>query len=90
MKLRSLHPDAHIIAHPECTETLLGYAHHIGSTSSLLKYAETHPGEEFIVLTEPGIIHQMRQRSANSLFYPVPGAASGACTRVQQLPVYET
>ena len=86
VKLRSLHPNAHIIAHPECTETLLGYAHHIGSTSSLLKYTEMYPGEEFIVLTEPGIIHQMRQRSAGSVFYPVPGAASGACTACNNCP----
>jgi quinolinate synthase len=86
IKLKSLHPNAHIIAHPECTATLLAYAHHIGSTSSLLKYTEQHPNTEFIVLTEPGIIHQMQQRSAGSRFYPVPGAASGACEACNNCP----
>jgi quinolinate synthase len=86
IKLKSLHPHAHIIAHPECTATLLAYAHHIGSTSSLLKYTEQHPYTEFIVLTEPGIIHQMQQRSADSRFYPVPGAASGACEACNNCP----
>jgi quinolinate synthase len=67
------YPNARVIAHPECPEALLAHAHHIGSTSSLLRYTEEHPGQEFIVLTEPGIIHQMIQRSPNSQFYPVPG-----------------
>lgn len=79
VKLRSLHPQAYIIAHPECPDHLLAYAHHIGSTSSLLRHTEEHAGNEFIVLTEPGILHQMQQRSPGSSFYPVPGAAGGAC-----------
>jgi len=73
IKLKTRHPTAHIIAHPECPENILRYAHHIGSTSSLLKFTEQHPGEEFIVLTEPGIIHQMKEKSAGSKFYDVPG-----------------
>lgn len=86
IKLRSLHPNAHIIAHPECTEVLLSYAHHIGSTSSLLNYTQMYPGHEYIVLTEPGIIHQMQQRSPGSVFYPVPGSASGACNACNNCP----
>ncbi len=80
VKLKTQHPKAHIIAHPECPEALLSYAHHIGSTSSLLKFTETHPGAEFIVLTEAGILHQMAKRSPGSQFYPVPTALDGgAC-----------
>lgn len=80
VKLTVHHPDAHVIAHPECPEALLNHAHHIGSTSSLLQFTADHAGESFIVLTEPGIIHQMRQRSPESHFYPVPGMqAGGAC-----------
>jgi quinolinate synthase len=78
IKLKTRHPEAKTIAHPECPEALLAHADHIGSTSSLLRYTEEHPGESFIVLTEPGILHQMQQRSAGSTFYPVPGA-DGAC-----------
>ena len=80
VKLKTQHPQAKVIAHPECPEALLAHAHHIGSTSSLLTFTETHPGQEFIVLTEPGILHQMEKRSPGSQFYPVPGMeAGGAC-----------
>lgn len=80
IKLKTAHPAAHVIAHPECPETLLNYADHIGSTSSLLKFTETHPGQEFIVLTEAGILHQMEKRSPGSQFYGVPSALDGgAC-----------
>lgn len=83
--LRNTHPDAHIIAHPECTATLLGYADHIGSTSSLLHFTERHAGDEFIVLTEPGILHQMQKRSPGSRFYAVPGIGEG-CTSCNNCP----
>lgn len=79
IKLRTRHPDAHIIAHPECPENLLHYADHIGSTSSLLNYTKEREGEQFIVLTEEGIIHQMQQLSAGSQFYPVAGMDKGGC-----------
>lgn len=80
VKLKVREPKAHVIAHPECPESLLNYADHIGSTSSLIAFTEKHPGESFIVMTEPGIIHQMKLRSPGSQFYPVPGMeADGAC-----------
>jgi quinolinate synthase len=79
IKLKTRHPNAHIIAHPECPAALLKYATHIGSTSSLIKYAEARPEQEFIVLTEAGILHPMKQRSPGSIFYPVPGMEGGAC-----------
>jgi quinolinate synthase len=87
IKLKTHHPKAHIIAHPECPEALLNYAHHIGSTSSLLGFTEKHPGEEFIVLTEAGILHQMEKRSPGSMFYPVPSALDGgACVACNTCP----
>lgn len=79
VKLRTRHPNAHIIAHPECPGNILQYAHHIGSTSSLLKFTIDNPGKEFIVLTEPGIIHQMRAKSPGSTFIEAPGIIGGAC-----------
>ena len=85
VQLRERHPNAHIIAHPECPEALLKYAGHIGSTSSLLSYTEKNPGNEFIVLTEPGILHQMRKRSPGSVFYDVPGTF-GACASCNNCP----
>lgn len=86
IKLKTRHPTAHIIAHPECPAELLRYASHIGSTSSLIRYAEQHPGKEFIVLTEPGILHAMKKRSPGSRFYPVPGIEGGACVACNNCP----
>jgi quinolinate synthase len=87
VKLKTRHPEAKIIAHPECPPALLAYAHHIGSTSSLLKYTETNPGQEFLVLTEAGILHQMQKRSPGSIFYPVPSALDGgACVACNTCP----
>lgn len=87
VKLMVRHPQALVIAHPECPEALLTHAHHIGSTSSLLRYTVEHPGQEFIVMTEPGIIHQMQQKSPGSIFYPVPGMdANGACLNCNNCP----
>lgn len=87
VKLRTRHPEALIIAHPECPEALLGYAHHVGSTSSLLSFTETNAGKEFIVLTEAGILHQMKKRSQGSIFYPVPSALDGgACVACNTCP----
>ncbi len=86
IKLETRYPKAHVIAHPECPEPLLKRAAHIGSTSSLLKFTEARPGQEFIVLTEPGILHQMKKRSAGSQFYDVPGISDGACVSCNTCP----
>lgn len=80
------HPKAKIIAHPECPGSLLNYAEFIGSTSALMKFTENHAGSEFIVLTEPGIIHQMRKASAGSIFHEVPGLSDGACASCNNCP----
>lgn len=85
LQLKMEHPRAHIIAHPECPEELLAYANHVGSTSSLLRYTEVHAGESFIVLTEPGIIHQMEHVSPGSEFYAVAGHGKG-CDLCNQCP----
>lgn len=86
VKMKTRYPEALIIAHPECPPDILKYAHHIGSTSSLLKFTETHPGREFIVLTEPGIIHQMRRKSPGSIFREAPGIVGGACVSCNTCP----
>lgn len=72
LALRTQHPDAELIAHPECEESLLNQADFIGSTSGLLKYACENDGREFIVATEVGIIHQMEKHCPDKLFIPAP------------------
>ena len=79
LRLRLEHPDAEVIAHPECQQHLLDLADFIGSTSKLLHRTETSPAQSFIVLTEPGILHQMRQRVPHKTFHEVPGADGCSC-----------
>lgn len=73
------HPEAKIIAHPECEEALLDRAHFIGSTAALLKFVQADPAREFIVVTEPGILHQMQKVAPEKLLIPAPPEANCAC-----------
>jgi quinolinate synthase len=86
VKLITNYPQAKVIAHPECPQSLLSYAHHIGSTSSLLKFTEENQGGEFIVLTEPHIIHQMRQRNKTAKFYDCAFVDKAGCTLCNNCP----
>lgn len=74
VELMTAHPGAVVAAHPECTESLLQHADHIGSTSAILEFAGETEADEVIVLTEPGIIHQLRKRNPGKTFFEVPGA----------------
>ncbi len=74
VELKIAHPDAAVAAHPECTEALLQHADHVGSTSAILKFSRETAAREIIVLTEPGIIHQMHKENPDKEFIPVPGA----------------
>ena len=78
-KLKIRHPKAKIIAHPECEASVLALADYIGSTTALLKYSQTDPAKEFIVVTEAGIIHQMQKNSPGKTFIPAPPNNSCAC-----------
>ena len=78
-KLKMRHPDAKVIAHPECEEAVLATADYIGSTSGLLKYTFNNNSNEFIVVTEPGILHQMQIQSPFKTFIPAPPDNSCAC-----------
>ena len=73
VKLRTRHPNAKLAAHPECPEAILQMADHVGSTSSLLNYVTTASDKEFIIATEPHIIHQMQKRAPDKVFIPAPG-----------------
>lgn len=77
--LKIEHPEAELIAHPECEEAVLRHAQFIGSTSALLKYSQESSRDTFIVATEPGIIHQMQRASPGKLFIPAPPTNNCAC-----------
>ena len=72
LDLKKEHPNAKIIAHPECEQPVLILADHIGSTSSLLNFTDTEDANEYIVATESGILHQMIKKNPNKLFIPAP------------------
>ena len=78
-KLKIRHPQAKVIAHPECEEAVLAVADYIGSTTQLLKYSERDSATQYIVATETGILHQMQQNSPKKTFIPAPPTNSCAC-----------
>jgi len=79
LKLKHQHPDAKIIAHPECEDPVLNVADFIGSTTALLKYTMNDSSKTFIVVTESGIIHQMQLLSPTKTFIPAPPENTCAC-----------
>ena len=79
LRLKLEHPDAEVIAHPECEPQLLDLADFIGSTSKLLQRATSSAASTFLVLTEPGILHQMRLKAPEKTFIPVPGLDGCSC-----------
>lgn len=81
VQLHTLHPNAEVVAHPECPENILSLADHIGSTTSLLKYVTNSPKSEFIVVTEMGILHQMRKANPSKTFYSGPADEPCSCSQ---------
>jgi quinolinate synthase len=70
--LKTRHPNAVVIAHPECEAQVLAHATFIGSTKALLEFTIQSPHMEFIVATEAGIIHEMQKRSPHKTFIAAP------------------
>jgi quinolinate synthase len=79
IKLKTEYPEAKIISHPECEEVVLDNSDFIGSTSALLKYVQENSANEFIVVTEPGIITQMKKNCPDKTFIPAPPESSCNC-----------
>lgn len=72
LKLKAEHPGAKVLAHPECKGPVLQVADVVGSTAVLLKYATESDDREFIVVTESGILHEMKRQCPDKTFIPVP------------------
>jgi quinolinate synthase len=79
LKLKELHPEALLIAHPECEKEVLIHADYIGSTTQLLNFTINQSHKSFIVATETGIIHQMLLASPDKTFIPAPPNNACAC-----------
>ncbi|MGB6298386.1 MAG: quinolinate synthase NadA [Rivularia sp. (in: cyanobacteria)] len=79
VQLKIANPQAEVIAHPECETTVLRHADFIGSTAALLKHCHSSNSNEFIVATEPGIIHQMQKQAPQKQFIPAPPTNNCNC-----------
>ncbi len=78
IKLKAQHPDAPVVAHPECPVHILDHADYIGATSGILKYSLESDAKTLIIATEPNIIHQMQLKAPHKTFIGAPGA-DGNC-----------
>lgn len=78
-KLKERHPNAKLIAHPECEDSVLQLADFIGSTTALLNFTKSDTSNSYIVATESGILHQMTIANPNKQFIPAPPNNNCAC-----------
>ncbi|MDD4031794.1 MAG: quinolinate synthase NadA [Bacteroidales bacterium] len=72
LELKKLHPEAKILAHPECKKPILIAADYIGSTKALLDFSQKDESSVYIVATESGILYQMKKASPHKTFIPAP------------------
>jgi quinolinate synthase len=79
VKLKVRHPEAEVIAHPECDAAVLGHADFIGSTTALLKRVKESPARTFIVATEKGILHEMQRQAPDKQLLEAVGQEGCAC-----------
>ncbi|MCY1015291.1 quinolinate synthase NadA [Pyxidicoccus sp. MSG2] len=79
VQLKVEHPEAEVVAHPECEAAVLRHADFIGSTKGLLDHVLKSPKEKFIVVTEAGILHQMKKGAPHKTFIPAPPDNGCAC-----------
>ena len=72
LKLKEEHPAAKIVVHPECKAYIVKVADYVGSTAGILEYCGQCDADEFIVVTEAGILAEMRKRYPEKRFIPAP------------------
>lgn len=72
VKARAEHPDALVAAHPECPQDVLAMADFIGSTSAIIRWCSSQPADEFIVMTESGILRSLQKLSPQKRFHFIP------------------
>ena len=73
------YPDAKLLVHPECKNSIVALADKVGSTAALLNYAINSDAKEFIVATESGILHEMKKKCSDKVFIPAP-PEDGTCS----------
>lgn len=86
-ELKAEHPEAVVLAHPECPKDVLELSDVIGSTSALLKHAVESDDQLLLVATEPGIIHEMRKQMPSKTYVPVPSDEC-ACNQCEYMRMH--
>ena len=71
VRMKSDHPEAEVVVHPECTPDVIALADHVASTTGILKYANSSNAKEFVIGTEIGILHRMKKENPGKTFMPV-------------------
>jgi quinolinate synthase len=79
VQLKVQHPEAEVVAHPECQQHVLRHADYIGSTKGILEFVLKSPKQKFIIVTEAGIIHQMQLHAPQKTFIPAPPDNGCSC-----------
>ncbi|MDD2529619.1 MAG: quinolinate synthase NadA [Bacteroidales bacterium] len=85
LKQKLEHPDAILIAHPECNDAVLKIADYVGSTSAMINYVKNSDNKKFLVATESGIVHQLKKDNPNKEFIVVTQDESCACNDCQYM-----
>ncbi len=81
LRLKDIYPAAKLLAHPECIDSILRHADHIGSTTSIINYGVAAAGRDFLVATEEGVIHQMQKLAPTKNFIPAPTTDGCSCSQ---------
>ncbi len=79
IRLKTRNPNAKVLAHPECSENILFHADHVGSTTSIINFSQKSTERTFIIVTEPGVIHQMKLQNPEKEFIPLPSNDGCGC-----------
>ena len=77
--LKQQYPDAPVLTHPECKQAVVELSDFVGSTQAILNFAGKSTAKRFIVVTESGILHKMRQQYPDKEFIAAPSVDGAAC-----------
>lgn len=85
LQLRKEHPEAKTVVHPECPAAIADIADYVGSTAGILEYCGKSDSSEFIVVTEPGILVEMKKRYPDKKFIPAPAVHDATCNECRYM-----
>lgn len=79
VQLKARYPEALITAHPECPANILEMANHVGSTSAIIDFVTKSKARQFIIVTEPGVMHEIKKRNPEKELIPAPPESGCSC-----------